>query len=135
MSSKRFTPDVIARAEELVGRIQGISSCRITTDDAGEITEVHVVAEGRKPAKLVARDVETCLKAELSIHVDYKKIGVVIFDSAEGTAVMEKQPMRKSLDENHSGYNRIVGKMPAKEKFRVRIRFIADYLFVRIRLE
>jgi len=80
MAAQRFTPDVIARAEELVSKIQGISSCRIATDETGEITEVHVVASPYKTAKLIARDVESCLKAELGIDVDYKKIGVVILD-------------------------------------------------------
>jgi hypothetical protein len=80
MEEQRFTPDIIARAEELISRIQGISSSRITTDETGRITEIHVVASAGKPPKLIARDVETCLKAELGIHVDYKKIGVVLYD-------------------------------------------------------
>ncbi|MEE9270237.1 MAG: hypothetical protein V3V49_08245 [Candidatus Krumholzibacteria bacterium] len=80
MATQRYTPDVIERAEHLVSRIQGISSCRITSDETGEITEIHVVATSQKPPKLVARDVESCLKAEVGISVDYKKIGVVVFD-------------------------------------------------------
>lgn len=84
MPQQRHTPDNIARAEHMVARIKGVSSCRIATDSDGQITEVHVVALGGKPAKLVARDVETCLKAELGIAVDYKKIGVVVVESERG---------------------------------------------------
>ena len=65
MSTQRNTPDIIARAQELIGRITGISSCRISSDCSGRITEVHVVATDAKPAKLVARDVETCLQEEI----------------------------------------------------------------------
>ena len=65
-----------------MSRIQGISSCRISADETGEITEVHVVSTGHKSPKLVARDVESCLKAELGISVDYKKIGVVVVDAS-----------------------------------------------------
>ncbi|MDH3217208.1 MAG: hypothetical protein OEN01_13145, partial [Candidatus Krumholzibacteria bacterium] len=65
MVAQRYTPDIIARAEAVVGKIHGVSSCRISTDDAGEISEVHVVATAKKPAKLIARDVETCLMAEM----------------------------------------------------------------------
>ena len=83
MSTQRNTPDTIARAQELIGRIRGISSCRISTDESGEITEVHVVATDAKPAKLVARDVETCLQAEFGIQVDYKKIGVVTYETPD----------------------------------------------------
>lgn len=72
----------------MVSRIHGISSCRVSTDETGEITEVHVVATARKSPKLVARDVETLLKAELGINVDYKKIGVV----AVGGQSVEQAP-------------------------------------------
>lgn len=60
-----------------MSRLHGISSCRITTGPGGEVTEVHVVSNGGKPPKLVARDVESLLKAEMGIDLDYRKIGVV----------------------------------------------------------
>ncbi len=85
MCPQKYTPDIIARAEVLASRIVGISSCKITTDETGEITEIHVVATTHKPAKLVARDVESCFKAELGIDLDHKKIGVVMFDPSEET--------------------------------------------------
>ena len=74
---------MIERAEALVGRIQGVSSCRISTDETGAITEIHVVATSHKAPKFVARDVESCLKAMAGIQVDHRKIGVVVFDSDE----------------------------------------------------
>jgi hypothetical protein len=78
MPEQRYPQEVIERAETLVNRIQGVSSCRISTDEVGTITEIHVVALPHKAAKLVARDVESCLKAELGIEVDHRKIGVVV---------------------------------------------------------
>lgn len=78
MPEQRYPQEVIERAEILVNRIQGVSSCRISTDEVGAITEIHVVALPHKAAKLVARDVESCLKAELGIDVDHRKIGVVV---------------------------------------------------------
>jgi hypothetical protein len=78
MPEQRYPQEVIERAETLVNRIQGVSSCRISTDEVGAITEIHVVALPHKAAKLVARDVESCLKAELGIEVDHRKIGVVV---------------------------------------------------------
>ena len=39
MSLQKLTRDDIKRAQDLVVRIQGISSCQISTDDAGNITE------------------------------------------------------------------------------------------------
>jgi len=86
MASQELTPNEVARAEQLVSRIHGVSSCRITTGEGGEITEVHVISAGRKPAKLVARDVESLLKAELGIDVDHRKIGVVTVDDEAAPA-------------------------------------------------
>jgi hypothetical protein len=83
MSEPRYSPELVERAEALVSRIQGISSCRISTDELGGVTEIHVVASTQKPAKLVARDVESCLKAMLGMEVDHRKIGVVVIDEAQ----------------------------------------------------
>jgi hypothetical protein len=92
MSQQGLTPEKIERAQDLVSRIRGVSSCQITTDEAGRITEVHVVALAGKPAKLIARDVETCLKAEMGVDLDYKKIGVVIFDRDDDPPLHDDPP-------------------------------------------
>jgi len=64
--------------------LRDIRSCRISADEDDEITEIHVVADNSgRPPKLIARDVEGCLSAELGLRVDYRKIGVVIIDSDE----------------------------------------------------
>jgi len=81
MSLNRLTPETRARAETLVNAIRGVTSCRIQIDHEGNIVEVHVVASAGKPPKLVARDVESALKAGLDIDVDYRKIGVVVVDN------------------------------------------------------
>lgn len=83
MSEKRPERDVIEQAEELILRIREIQSCRIVTDAKGLITEIHVVAVTDRPPKMIARDVETCLKAQMGLAVDYRKIGVVIIDTPE----------------------------------------------------
>jgi len=82
MASHRVTPGDLRRAEALVARIPGVSSCRIKADDGGQIAEVHVVAASGKAPKFIARDVESALKAGLNLDVDYKKIGVVMVEDA-----------------------------------------------------
>jgi hypothetical protein len=77
--------DTIERAEDLILRLRDIHSCRISTDETGGISEVHVVAATERSPKMIARDVETCLKAELGLAVDYRKIGVVIIDPMKET--------------------------------------------------
>jgi hypothetical protein len=83
MSEPRYPSELIERAEAYVSRIQGVSSCRISVDETGVITEIHVVASSQKPQKLVARDVETCLKATLGMDVDHRKISVAPVDPAQ----------------------------------------------------
>ena len=103
MALKHFTPKEIGRAEVLVGRVKGIEACKISTDDTGRITEIHVVASIDKPAKLIARDVETCLKAEMDMDVDHRKIGVVMFDSPEphpAIDVVEPAPVPEPAPDN-----------------------------------
>lgn len=102
MPQQQLTRAEIRRAQELVGRIRGVSSCRISTDDAGEITEVHVVATSDKAPKLVARDVESCLKAEMGLDVDHRKIGVVIFDEVSEPPHQREDNMRPYLDNETS---------------------------------
>jgi hypothetical protein len=100
MSPQKLTKDMVERAEALASRIVGISSCKITTDETGEITEIHVVATSRKPAKLIARDVESCLNAELGIQVDHKKIGVVLFEQTEDNREEHVKPAPVEVDES-----------------------------------
>jgi hypothetical protein len=45
------------------------------------------VSRAGKSPKLVARDVEGVLKAEMDVDVDYKKIGVVVLDAEEAAPV------------------------------------------------
>jgi hypothetical protein len=81
--------DLIERAEDLIMRLRDIQSCKIATDEEGRIAEIHVVAMSDRPAKMIARDIETCLNAQLGISIDYRKIGVVLVDPAKAT---EKRP-------------------------------------------
>ena len=59
--------ELIDRAETLILRLRDIQSCRITTDETGQVAEIHVVACTNRSPKLIARDVESCLRAELGL--------------------------------------------------------------------
>ena len=78
--------DTVERAEDFILRLREVQSARIYTDERGEITEIHVVAATDRAPKLIARDVETLLKASLGLSVDYRKIGVVVVDPLKDAA-------------------------------------------------
>jgi len=129
MSEQALTPSQLRRAQETVARIQGVSSCQIVTDGRGEITEVHVVATSGKPPKLVARDVESCLKAELGIDVDYKKIGVVLFapDGAPGAAEPAPAVEEFPVEEHASRFAfHCVNVFISKEGTRAEVELVRD---------
>ncbi len=90
MFEDRPNRDIIERAENLIVRLREVQSCRIYSDESGNITEVHVVAVTSRMPKLIARDVETCLKASLNLTVDYRKIGVVVIDPEKNTIARVK---------------------------------------------
>ena len=75
--------DIIERAEDLILRLREVQSARIYADEQGNISEIHVVAVTDRAPKLIARDVESCLKATLGLTIDYRKIGVVVIDPAK----------------------------------------------------
>jgi hypothetical protein len=85
--------EIVYRAEDLILRLRDIRSCRIITDETGAISEIHVVASSDRSPKLIARDVETALKAELGLQIDYRKIGVVLMDPI-GSGDDEKKDSR-----------------------------------------
>lgn len=92
------------RAEALVASVQGVSSCRIRIDESGHVSEVHVVSRAGKSPKLVARDVEGVLKAEMDLDVDYKKIGVVVLDVEEEAPPAELPPEEFPILEHASRF-------------------------------
>ncbi|HEX5131214.1 MAG TPA: hypothetical protein VFX92_01875 [Candidatus Krumholzibacteria bacterium] len=82
MTPHRLTSDDVRRAEALVARVAGVTSCRIRLNGAGEVSEVHVVAAPGRPARAIAREVEDCLRTGMGLDVDHRKIGVVMLEAA-----------------------------------------------------
>jgi hypothetical protein len=85
--------ETIERAEDLILRLRDVQSCKIHTDETGRISEIHVVAASDRHPKMIARDVETCLKAELGLWIDYRKIGVVLIDIKKETDPVKRKRM------------------------------------------
>lgn len=87
-----------------MSRIRGVTTCHISTDANGDVSEVHVVAVRGKSPKLIARDVETCLKAAVGVDVDYKKIGVVVLDEGEVGAAPAEPVVEFPIEEHPSRF-------------------------------
>lgn len=82
--------DIHRMMEELIGKVQGVISCRIVPDSHGGMAEVHVLTDEKRVPKQVVRDIETVLLTRLGIKIDHKKISVAQFGTekeAEGQRI------------------------------------------------
>ncbi len=68
--------------ERSIESMEGIVSAKVVECE-GNISEVHVLSNRSKIPKLLARDIETLLKARYELDIDHKKISIVTFDMNE----------------------------------------------------
>ena len=75
------------------------------TDEGGGILEVHVVADTERPAKQVARDVESMLVARIGLPIDHRKISVAQIegDAGEEPPPRAVAPEPAEATESHTG--------------------------------
>jgi hypothetical protein len=66
----------VKRAENLIAGLTGVLSASIVVTAAGEISEIHVLAQPDTPPKQVVRNIESALMAQLGVKVDHRKISV-----------------------------------------------------------
>jgi hypothetical protein len=66
----------VADAEATIGLLRGVRSARVVTDERGEITEVHVVADQTRHPKQLGRDIESTLFSAFGTRVDHRKISI-----------------------------------------------------------
>lgn len=64
------------RAEELLVSLPGVISARIMADEAGAISEIHVLTTLDVAPKATVRNIESALIAHLGLRVDHRKISV-----------------------------------------------------------
>src|SRR5439155_13349000 len=75
----------IQRAEELLGTLPGVISCRIVASGSGAVEEIHILTSDEVSPKQTVRNVESALIAHLGMRVSHKKISVAT--SSEGRAL------------------------------------------------
>lgn len=73
--------EVLEIERELV-RLPEVEIARLVVDDAGRLTEVHIVANAAKHPKQVVRDVQSVALASFGLEVDRRIVSVVQLDGA-----------------------------------------------------
>jgi hypothetical protein len=66
----------VRKAENLLTSLEGILSARVVTTPLGEVSEIHILAQGGQNPKQVVRNVESALLAHLGLKIDHRKISV-----------------------------------------------------------
>lgn len=62
--------------EENIRQIESVLSTKIVLDQDQKIEEIHVVSNGHRAPKQIARDVQSVLLATYNLDVDHKKISI-----------------------------------------------------------
>ncbi len=69
-------PWKVKRLENLITSLTGVLSARVVVTPLGEVTEIHVLTRSDVQAKLVVRNVESALMAQLGVKIDHRRISV-----------------------------------------------------------
>ena len=70
---RQWVPEQV---EAIIRQLRDVMSVRAVFNTAGEVEEIHVLAQSTRPPKQVVRDIESALLAHLGVRVDHKKISV-----------------------------------------------------------
>lgn len=66
----------VVDVEATISRLRGVVSGRVVSDQHGNLTEIHVVADQTRHPKQLSRDIESALFSELGIRIDHRKISI-----------------------------------------------------------
>jgi len=58
--------------EQIVNKLPGVKGAKILADDGGTLKEIHILADVKKPAKQLVRDIETAIYAASGVKIDRK---------------------------------------------------------------
>src|SRR5438270_9022836 len=65
--------------EREIASLPEVRAVRVVATNAGRITEIHLIAEGRKSPKQLVRDVQTLAQAKFGVDIDHRIVSVVQF--------------------------------------------------------
>ena len=94
----------IKEAEQLIGKLKGIISCRIKLDKKNNVEEIHILSNTVREPKQISRDVQSTLTSEYGIDVDYKKISIAQIDE-EITSVNDFRLKFSTVEYSITGKN------------------------------
>ncbi|AKI97861.1 hypothetical protein [Kosmotoga pacifica] len=96
----------VVALEQIVNKLPGVKGAKILANEGGELKEIHILADIKKPAKQLVRDIETAIYAASGIKIDRKIVSVAqISDDEQETA--ETGTYEESLVDASARFNLI----------------------------
>ncbi|MDI6870321.1 MAG: hypothetical protein QME79_02995 [Bacillota bacterium] len=68
--------ETVIAIEKALQKLPGVGSVRLLVNEAGEIQEVHALADSGRLPKQVVKDFETLLLTKFGIEIDHRKISI-----------------------------------------------------------
>ena len=62
--------------QELINDIEGIVSSKVKLDDAGNLVEIHALADKSRNAKQIVRDIQSAVTAKFDLEIDHRIISI-----------------------------------------------------------
>jgi len=70
----------IREIEQFIKQIMSVISCKIVTDDSGNVEELHILADTKRSPKQISRDIQSSLISKFDYEIDHKKISIAQID-------------------------------------------------------
>ncbi len=90
--------NTIKECEDLLKQVKGVVSARVVKGNAGDVSEIHILADSTRGPKQVVRDIESALLAQLGIEVDHKKISVAQLQGEEELLLPGYRPRLEEIE-------------------------------------
>lgn len=90
-------------AEYILSKLPGVHNARVVQDEEGEMIEIHVLADVAKPAKQLARDIETAIYAATGVKIDRKIVSIAqIAIEGEGVPATKEEAYFQEDSQNYN---------------------------------
>lgn len=97
-------PTIEARAERLLTALAGVVSARVVADEAGRLSEIHILASPEFHPKQIVRNVESALSAGLAILIDRRVVSVAQLRSTAAESYIKNRTPPAALANNRLIY-------------------------------
>ncbi|MDR3552442.1 MAG: hypothetical protein P4L75_04890 [Clostridia bacterium] len=94
-------PVDIAEIQRLIEKLDGVMSSKLSTDENGELCEIHILADKARAPKQLSRDIQSAIAASTGHNVEHRIISIAQIDD---DSVCEQERLRIiSIDLSISG--------------------------------